>query len=131
VNAKQATKVQAYLREAADKLGLKHWNVTLSVFPLEDEDLQAEITQSECQHAVVKLPERFFGFSPAYQRLVLAHELCHLHLARMDECVQASTEVMEANVYKLFFCSYSDAEEQAVEAFARLLAPSLPLPRFK
>lgn len=127
---RQAKLVQAYLRSAADRLGLSHWSIEVEAAPLEEEGIEAQVEPGECQHATVRLPMSFFERPANEQRLVLAHELCHLHLARAAEVVMVASEDMHPAAFRVWARSYDQAEEQAVEAFARVLAPSLPLPRF-
>lgn len=126
----QIVKIQCYLRDAADILGLRDWSVTLCLEPTDCDDSLAEVNQTENQHGIIRLCAYFLTLTPEVQRATIAHELCHLKLAPIDTHVDSLEEVLDPQSYAIFKARYDLDNEHVVEAFARLVTPLLPNPDF-
>lgn len=127
-------RVQTYLRVAANIFGLKDWEIILETeSPSVDphyEFTYAESRWMEGNHGYFRFSEKFYEIDPTLQRLTVAHEMAHGHLSQLSILCEALDTVLDKKTYALFERLTENAEEQAVEAFARLLADRLPLPRF-
>jgi hypothetical protein len=128
-----AQKINAYLRQVADACGAKDWVAEYD--PALVDDALASVEFEESQRASVRFSKAFWACSPEEQRHVVTHEVCHFHFRRMNELVEALTDDMPEDVAALFAGAlamfsrlFETCEEEAVERFARIIAPRLPLP---
>lgn len=122
-------RAQAYFRELADKMGLKDWDIQF--LPDEEPDTEeadASIGYTENQHAKVKVHPRFWGHPSTFQRLIAIHELAHLPCSLFDGVAEMIMKAVPAPAGGVIKMAMEQAEEHAVESFARLLAPKMPLP---
>lgn len=121
---------QTYLRQLADLLGLKDWEIVLKRELDADEDTAASITCSYGQkHAFVWVGQKFFsGYDLAYRRCCLAHELIHCHLNAAQEVVRNLSGRLAGDAYDIVRSCHHDAIEYATDGIARAIAPLLPLP---
>jgi hypothetical protein len=102
--------------------------VTVGDEPAE-EGAQAQISRWRGQmDATIRFGDSFFTASEREQRETLAHELCHAHLRPVWEVWYDLDEVLGKPAYVLLRNHAQIAEEQVVEALARVLAPLLPAP---
>lgn len=118
--------VQRWLDRAADRLNLGGWAIHFDPIPC-DGDEEASVLTSETQHAYIRVSKRFWDFTPEYQRHVLTHELCHLYTTRIREFCESLHTCMSKKSALLAEDLLTKAEEHAVENFARIAAPLLPL----
>lgn len=126
----QLIKIQTYMRDSADRLGLKDWNITLSTEPTDSKYSLAEVNQTENQHGTVRLCGHFLELTPETQRDTITHELCHLKLSPIDSHVESLESVLDPQSYAVYHAAYSQINEQVTEAFCRLTATLLPTPDF-
>ena len=90
--------LSAYVREAADLLGLRDWDVRVLRAVAETGAHRAEITlHRQKDEAVITLSEAWFGRTAQERRQTIVHELLHMHTARLCRvCVVApSIEVAD------------------------------------
>lgn len=117
-----------YVRQLAQELGLKDWEFSFDESPAGD-DVYATVAVAEGSQARLRLSNEFWvELDPSGQRETLVHELCHCHLWLMEV-----TELLkELDAPRTVITAVSSVlrlgEEHAVNIFARLLSPSLPLP---
>lgn len=110
-----------YLRDLADRMGLRDWRVhVLEQVTDEEHDAQVFCVRGR-KIANLRLSPRFGELAPERQRLTLVHELVHCHFAAMDELVMGRWDGHEYDAYLIPF-------EYGVDAIAHVLAPHLPLP---
>ncbi len=126
----RAAAVNAYLRAAADALGLKDWRITFDPQPTTEEDTYAEIDATEDRHASVQLCATFATLPARQQREIIVHELCHLHTTRLRTIAEDLAASESTGTKSFILKTIENADEHAVESFAQLLAPQLPLPAF-
>lgn len=121
--------VQAYLRMIADRMGCKDWEITLGEDVVAEDDAYAVVETYPGHRAVVTLCASFSELPARRQRHYLVHEICHLHTHRLRQIAEdllAGAGAVGASVELMI----EDADEHAVEVFAKLLEDQLPLPRF-
>ncbi len=118
--------IQKWLESAAERLNLGGWAVHFDPAPCEGDE-EASVVTSETQHAYVRVCRQFWDFPPIYQRHVLTHELCHLYTTRIREFAESLHTCMSKKSAALAEDLLTKAEEHAVENFARIAAPLLPL----
>ncbi len=119
-------RVRPWVLACATFLHLDRWTLTLKDEP-PPEDAQAMIHRWRGQlDAHLFLSDHFFAVPEREQREVLAHELLHAHCRPFWDVWRDLDEVLGKPAYVLFRNHMEVAEEQVVEALARVLAPLLP-----
>jgi hypothetical protein len=120
--------LEAYVSDLALLLDLSGWEITISREPSEP-DAHADIDpHAQRRSAELRVESGFYALSPERQRLTIAHELGHLIHARVDRVVENLEETLGKVGWSILEPNYVDAAERTVEHWARLVAPSLPLP---
>jgi hypothetical protein len=129
VNDAQYAAYSTYIRDLADRLLLRDWEITLRRNETRGENYAAVFIFNTENHAVVKLDEDYWGGSREDQREWLVHELLHCHLDRPDRVMEQLAEQWSENSACQFAKEAHHREiEVCVQRFARLLAPLMPLP---
>ena len=114
-------KWSAYVRDIADRIGLKDWTITVPGTPPRD---HADASMWMCygrRVARVHLPDSIRHEPPEEQRDIVVHELVHLHFAAMDGTVTDWLDEDKGKAYNRLF-------EYGIDAMAAALAPHMPLP---
>ena len=118
----------SYIRQVADLLHLKDWDLLLSQGEPESATCDAEIRTWYGQRgADIRLPDKFFAQTPERQRHFIAHELMRCHTDSYSECTRLyvnNNGDHEAYIAQV----YQREEEMLVDTLARVVAPFLPLP---
>ena len=118
-----------YVRTLADKLLLQDWEIILLREPAPDGTLADVCIFDTENYAKIRLHPDYFQCGPSEQREYLVHELVHLHMDRPQRIVNQLAELWNENSATLFARMAHDKEiEVCVQRFARILAPTLPLP---
>jgi hypothetical protein len=130
MNDEMHGRYQTYLRELADRLLLRDWEIELR---REWSDTNAYATCmpfDKENHLWVKLSESFDGNPAEERREWLVHELLHAHFARLDRVVERVKELASADndLMKLVAQHHDEESEICVQRLARILTPFLPLP---
>lgn len=121
-------RVRPWVLVCAAFLHLDHWTVTL------DDEPSVEGATASCRRmrgqmdATIFLSDHFFTMTERERREVLCHELLHAHLRPLWEVWADLDEVLGKPAYVMLRNHAEVAEEQVVEALARVLAPLLPAP---
>ena len=119
---------QAYVRDIADRIGLKDWVIVLGDEPADDgNDAQIKCIYGH-QRAMLWLDPEFADFTPDKQRGTIVHELIHCHLARMSHASRHVESVLGPVAGPLFSSVIEDGEEQAAESLAVVLALAKEIP---
>jgi hypothetical protein len=123
---------QGYLRDLADRLGLKDWDVRIN------RDKPDGNCGADClvwygqKRATVRLnPDLFRRTDPegrADQRWTITHECLHCHMEYADEAVRLASKDDDAPRTALFIEYYRRASELVIDGIATAIAPLLPLP---
>jgi hypothetical protein len=126
----RAEYLQQYLRNAADIIGLRDWEISYEPEDSPPDEAEARICALDNQRAFIGLAPKFWTHPPEQQRRILTHELVHLHFDRFSKFAELIEPQLAASTFQLFADGLEQAEEQAVEALARVLSQALPLPKF-
>lgn len=131
MNDKQAKAIQRYIDTSARRIGLGHWRIVFDPNLSSNEvsgtsTLACILPQASYRRADVYVSPEFFERTPEEQSEVLFHELCHIFLARLDECVESIRPIMGSVAYSVWEKSYADAVEDAVDSVAKSLAKHAP-----
>lgn len=111
-----------YVRDLADRLGLRDWWFELADEPPYEPDAIASVRPWEGRRrATIRLSDGFLEAGPAEQRHTLCHELAHCFFAAMAEYLRQHLDGPAHPAFMLMF-------EYGIDATADALAPHLPLP---
>jgi hypothetical protein len=110
-----------YVRDIADRMGLKDWTITVPGAPPEDHDDASTRMSYGRKVARVYLPDSFRHETPEEQRDIIVHELVHPHFAAMDGMAE---DWLDSDRYVAFLRMF----EYGVDAMAAVIAPHMPLP---
>ena len=119
----------AYLRDLADVMGLRDWEIDLA-----REDASGPDTGASCSTtygrkvATIHFGADFFYESPETQRYYCVHELLHCHFRAIVEARDGLEDLLGTPANLVFVDRMRSAEEWAVDAIAGAIAPFLPLP---
>lgn len=117
-----------YIRQLADLLSLRDWDVELSRGEPQSSTADAEIRTFYGQRgAAISLPVKFFAQVPERQRHFVTHELMHCHVEDVSECMRLYIN-NNGHMDDLIAQVYRREEEVLVDTLARVVAPFLPLP---
>lgn len=125
-----------YLRESADRLGLRDWTIDLCrTLDDEEPDDEGNFAMATCahtygrRHAVIKLHEKFLERRPDEQRHYIAHELTHCHFAPVwNQTRDDLTTLLGKPADTVFWAAWRQNMEYGVDGVAEQLARLLPLP---
>ena len=127
-DTKRIKKVQAWVDDAA-----KRMHVIRSVFVAPEfcaGDAHAEISDSDFNMRIT-LGIGFFDLTPAMQRDVLTHEICHVYFEGFDEILKVfMVGVLIPKDVKRLKALMLVKEHEVIDLLMRTIAPSLPLPKF-
>lgn len=121
--------LSAYLRELADALLLRDWEIALDR-AWADPSSYAQVNVWHCEnHATVRVCEGFWGHPAHERREWLTHELLHVHTDRQERIVAQLAEQWDENSACQFAREAHRKEtEICTQRLARIIAPFLPLP---
>ena len=121
---------QQYLRDLADRLLLRDWEIALSrEWPQDPLAYAAVVVCREDNQAVIYLQDGFLGHPAEDRRKWLTHELMHVHLDRPQRVMERLGEQFPDNTATVFAKQmHHDEIEISVCRLVRILAPTLPLP---
>lgn len=126
--------LEAYMRERARDIGLGDWTIVVLTEPAEDDDEDSDVYVNVVvdvgRRATVRVHARYWTTTPAEQRRLAIHELCHLPAERFDEALALVKEAVPRKSAALIAKAFETAEEHMVEWAAQQLAPRFPLPEF-
>lgn len=112
----------SYLRDLADRLGLRDWTVRVLDGAPDTPDAVATVDcPSGRKIAAVNLSDGFLDLSPAEQRQTLTHELVHCHF-------WPAYDLAHQYLSEDAFAAFRQALEYGVDGLADVLAPHLPVP---
>ena len=130
MNDIQTLAVHDYIHELRDRMELRDWWIGIGQ-DAPDEGALADVSASDQDHhATIRLAPDFLSRPPLEQRRIIVHELVHVLLTRMGEAFAPLEAIAGCSAYRVAGDTYYRAEEVAVAALTRLIAPHLPLPDF-
>lgn len=126
----QKNALERYISEAQQTLNLGQWKIELEDSPCEDDAL-AEIEVSEnLWQARIRVAHSFFKEKPEEQRDTIVHELIHVHTAGIERSRDRMEKTLGELAWPVFQASMENEVERAVDALAKIVAPTLPIPEF-
>ncbi len=129
----QHEQLSAYIRQLADLLGLKDWDIELLSEPA-DGDLNAQVQPiigRKC--ATINVCSTWWSLSLEEMRQTTAHELIHLHFANCLHVVEidlAKAGVLGSSAFRVLRETCIRQQEYGVDGLATAIAPLLPLPEW-
>ena len=123
-----------YVREVADKMGLRDWQFFIEKDYLVREPDRLAMTSvwGDSKTATIEFGESFFSTGPAMQREVVVHECTHWHLDAAWRLVSAVVkEHMAPAAVDVMRTAYEQQMELAVDGIASSWARSFPLINWK
>lgn len=123
------SKIEPYLRQLADLMGLKDWFVRLMDDAPDDETSFATIQAwTDLRLADIRITNEWADADPETFRRYMVHELIHAHLQSMEQPLRHIRAGIGDTIFNLAYAFYRDAEETAVDSMAVAWAKTLPLP---
>lgn len=121
--------LEMYVTERAHDLALKDWKIRLERIPTEEKDDGAFYQFGDSRSAAIRVTADFKDLSAQRQREVLLHELLHLHLVAITDCIN---DLYAAGVLskQQRDVAHEDGErnkEFAIDAISNAIAPKFPL----
>lgn len=117
-----------YLRDLADRLGLKDWDFFVTV---NDDTSPYGATCAIVvgqKRAALGFPPSFDNLTPSNKRLTATHELLHCHLDRWKIIYNRLAPLLTDREYIMMELAFRDVMEEGVDGIATAIAPFLPLP---
>jgi len=123
------TALENWLEDAKVAFQIQDWEIVV-LRDAAEIDAHADIDVSTQRNsAQLRVQRDFFDLTPEKQRLVLCHELGHIITSRADNVVESLEHVLGKMSWSTFDPNYVDASERMVEHYARIIAPTMPLPK--
>lgn len=117
-----------YIRETADRMGLKDWQFDISAREPQSGAICSTEVWGDSQTATLWIGPMFWKYGPRMKREVLCHELTHWHT---DILFKNAREVMRRTLgreaYELSLASLKQAHELTVDSIASAWAREFPL----
>lgn len=130
MNRAQKKALERYLLEAQQIMNLGQWKIELSDTPC-DEDSLADIEVSDnLWQAKMRVARSFFKEKPEEQRDTVVHELIHVHTAGIERARDRMEKTLGELAWPIFQASMENEIERTVDALAKIVAPTLPVPEF-
>lgn len=121
-----------YLHELLAAMGLGEWNLRLKLDQRPDAEgaIAQVLPVKNRSQAVLRFAEDFFTLTPEEQRHTCTHELAHLVTNGITDAAidDAFRGVIGRAVHDVFYANLALQEERAVDRFAEIIAPFMPLP---
>ena len=122
-------KLGEYVRQMADLMGLKDWEVKLSDEPPENAEHAACIdTRYGRKFANISVQAEWASEPPETFRATIVHELVHCFLNPARNCIDNVQSLVGELVYRPLYNSLTDHIEYATDGIAVAWAEFLPLP---
>ena len=119
---------ESYIRDLQSRMLLGHWDLTLER-KLDADDMEACTEFAGPRNfAWITLGNEWESKSRTLQRLVLVHELIHLHMHPLHAYKRLTARDMEDTAKWVLITGHRSHEEFAVDQLARIIAPHMPLP---
>jgi len=124
--------LEAYVRQCADTLRPKDWELVILRDPPSDGDAIASCYPTEGRRrATLRFSDEFYSDGPISQRLTIVHELIHCHLSDTRDVVRLDlfrSHALSQREYESVDGALVRQMEYAVDDLAAAFAPFLPLP---
>lgn len=123
-------RIQPWFIEMSTALHLGHWVIRVPIEARPDSPHHAACIERIYGQNVARifLSDDFLSSEPEEMRETYVHELLHCHFRQFVELRDGMEELLGSAANTLYVQQMKNAEEAAVDAIARVLAPFLPLP---
>jgi hypothetical protein len=117
-----------YMRDLANRLGLRDWTLYLTHVTPNDDDAHAAVHPIEGRrHAEVFLCADWRKLEPNEKRAALVHGLVHCHGVPFYDLVRLDLpKHLGQQSYDLFYAAFRRTVEYEVDALTDVLAPLMP-----
>lgn len=126
---KQYMNMLKYIREIANLMFLRDWEIGLSETPAAEGNKAEVRVTPNMQFATISINPDLFDETEEEIRYYITHELIHIHLAQMERSMFNFNKSMSKEIWRSMLKSHVSAEECATDALARSLAQFMPLPK--
>lgn len=118
-----------YLRELADRMGLRDWTINL-MHDTPDNPQHAACIEVRYGRKVanISFEEHWAGNDPETLRATCVHELLHCHINQVRHPVDNIQSAIGQTLYATTYDALTDYIEHATDAIATEWARTLPLP---
>lgn len=119
--------LETYVRDLADRMGLRDWAMVMKRDPPDEESSGAQIEVIYGRKlAWIRVCKDFAEQHPQSQRQYLTHELVHCHIDRTDSVMRSLESVLGLAAFKVLESNHHLAVEDATDALAEVIAPHMP-----
>jgi hypothetical protein len=130
------TPTEAYVRDLADRMGLRDWTLRVDLTEPDAPDRRDEQRWGASAHplpgrkyAIITLGTSVSEADPDEQRQTIVHELVHLHFgALVDQLRNDLDDFIPPAAFGVFDASATRNLEYGVDALAVVIAEHMPLP---
>ncbi len=123
------SQIEPYVRQLADQMGLRDWEIVLKDDVPDSETAHASIWCWYAQrHAELRVAKNWAEFTPELFRKTMVHEVLHCHTRMLFEVIENIQTLLGDPVYQVTSRHHRDAEEVMVDDIAVAWARLLPLP---
>ena len=128
INGKTRRSFLKYVQEIAQAFGLRDWQLYVHF----DEDLGDAAAATSCisnrKVAHIKFSTDFFALPLDEQRMVVLHELLHVHMWQITDFTEdAVCDLIGKPAASVFIEAVRRLDEQATDAIAQAISPRYPL----
>ncbi len=117
-----------YVRDLADSLGLKDWDISIWR-DVTNSGIGGRITcVSGRKQGCIELGHSFFQSSPDQQRHILIHELLHCHLDPIDTAICHAKAHNDSETIAVLHSTVHTEIEFAVDGITAAIASRYPVP---
>jgi len=129
LNEKQRVSLARYIRDCADIVGLRDWEVVLDDGYCEDDDIAAHVySVRERRIAHITVAENFITMPAHEQRHVIAHELVHVHMdADLDYLDDFLPGLVGSSAWTPIRAALRAFHEQGIDGVSVGVEAALPL----
>lgn len=124
---KQLRSLARYTSVIAAELGLRDWTLTFPNEPCEDGALATVDCSYGRKRATVLFASDFTDHPPEEQRIVVLHELIHIHFAQERQAVRDALDSLGRDAREIAYESFRMSHEYGVDGLADAIADRYPL----
>jgi len=123
------SKLTRYVRDVADLIKLKDYEIMLDFSAPAESDCHAEIYPHEqMSYARIRFSSDFKTLPAEDIRYYVVHEICHLHFVGFADVLESMTTHLPMAVYQSLLNSHEKVEERTVDNLAKVICQFMPLP---
>jgi len=120
--------LHAYVRDCADRLGLRDWTLVIRHDPPDEEDALADTLATEGRRrAVIRFCENFRELDVEEQRNTVVHELLHCHLYLIENAQSDGEVALGRDTAQILHNSVRRSIELACDSIATAIDEHFPL----